>query len=97
MDPIFHKPIIIPRAKHMNVKVEDLIDLGSRTWSEERLHEYMWQVDIPMIMSIPLSMESKGDSFVWHHDWLGEYTVKSGYQLSQMTELSSSTPTSTTF
>ncbi|MDV3193975.1 MAG: hypothetical protein Q8835_02880, partial [Sweet potato little leaf phytoplasma] len=52
----------------------------SGAWNESLLIEAVGIDDIDIIRRIPIDLR-KSDSFMWHCDKYGKYTVKSGYRL----------------
>ncbi|KAM2292630.1 hypothetical protein ACFXTI_027340 [Malus domestica] len=61
--------------------VSDLIDLSSNSWRTEMISDGFNQVDVLLILSIPLSQVGIDDRLVWHHTTDGVYSVKTWYGL----------------
>ena len=44
----------------------------------------LWGIDKEAILEIPLGFSIRNDSFIWHFNSKGLYSVKSGYKLEMM-------------
>ena len=62
-----------------HLRVCDLFEGNGRVWNIALLMELFSSRDIRAIISIPISITNKEDSFLWHFDKRGVYTVKSAY------------------
>lgn len=60
--------------------VVDLINEENQ-WDEGKLNHHFMQKDIDVILKIPLPKDQVEDEPIWHFDKMGEYSVRSGYQL----------------
>lgn len=67
----------------INLRVSDLIDLSSGSWKQESLAELFYQRDIDLILKKKPVMAQR-DYWVWNHTRNGDYTVKSGYWLTNL-------------
>ncbi|KAA3462946.1 non-ltr retroelement reverse transcriptase [Gossypium australe] len=61
--------------------VNHLMDDHSFTWKEDIIHRIADHNQARRILKIPLPQTNVDDNLVWHHDNIGEYTVKSGYRV----------------
>ena len=50
-------------------------------WKEEMIQHLFFRDDVEQIIKIPLPKKLMPDQVLWHYDKMGEYSVKSGYQL----------------
>ncbi|XP_031120805.1 uncharacterized protein LOC116024042 [Ipomoea triloba] len=60
--------------------VSGLVDPATNTWDQSILQDIFQPQDVERILSIPISLEYE-DSWYWHGDPRGCYTVKDGYRL----------------
>ncbi|KAK3225196.1 hypothetical protein Dsin_005058 [Dipteronia sinensis] len=63
------------------VMVADFIDKQRHCWYMRKLQEFFLNIDIELILSIPVSTRDRDDFLMWHFDKKGIYSVKSGYKL----------------
>lgn len=56
---------------------------ADNTWDVAKIHQHFVKEDADLIISIPLPKEPKEDQLFWHYDKHGNYSVKSGYQITQ--------------
>ncbi|KAM1702295.1 hypothetical protein ACFXTN_025449 [Malus domestica] len=61
--------------------VSGLIDPSSNSWRTEMISDGFNQVDVLLILSIPLSQVGIDDRLVWHHTTDGVYSVKTWFQI----------------
>jgi len=61
-------------------KIEELIDLTTRTWDTQLVREIFWEEDVPDILAIPVQL-GRDDVIAWHHDSKGMFSVKSTYHV----------------
>ncbi|KAK2661975.1 hypothetical protein Ddye_000549 [Dipteronia dyeriana] len=59
----------------------DMLRTSSGIWNDSVVRKNIFEEDADAILSIPLSGSRLEDSFFWHFDKLGKYSVRSGYQL----------------
>ena len=72
----------VPSARpHSPQLVSELIDSTSAAWNRIKLQEFFTQVDIDVILNIPLCHQSQLDFWAWHHDKTGVFTVRSAYRM----------------
>lgn len=50
-------------------------------WNKGLIRENFNPTDVVIILNIPLSIENKEDTIIWHYDKNGEYLVKSEYKV----------------
>lgn len=74
---------ITPRGNMLLDKVSDLIDPSSGQWDEEMIKKCMWAVDAKQILQIAL-VQDREDTWAWHYDPKGMFSVKSAYKVYQM-------------
>lgn len=67
-----------------DLKVMELIDGITNSWNLQRLREYVDPTDTPLILSLRLSSSLTTDGYCSHYTTLGKYTVKSGYDITQL-------------
>ncbi|KAL5756462.1 hypothetical protein ACOSQ2_021208 [Xanthoceras sorbifolium] len=83
-DPWIPKPstfrVISPRWLPAGVSVAGLISADGN-WCEEVIRSYFTAEEADCIMSIPLSRSPCPDSFLWHYDKQGIFSVRSAYKL----------------
>ena len=71
-----------------NILVADFIK--NREWDVQKLKEVFWPFDVEAIRQIPLSSRSVDDSYSWHFEENGIFSVRSGYKVALNTKLLSS-------
>ncbi|KAI8020469.1 putative ribonuclease H protein [Camellia lanceoleosa] len=59
--------------------VQDVIKPRTKSWVKPKLEAVVFSKEVDAIVAIPISIENFPDSFIWHHEAKGSYTVKSGY------------------
>ncbi|CAL5322866.1 unnamed protein product [Camellia sinensis] len=59
--------------------VQDVIEPRTKSWVKPKLEALVSPEEVAAIVAIPISIENIPDSFIWHHEAKGSYTVKSGY------------------
>ncbi|XP_063945891.1 uncharacterized protein LOC108212308 [Daucus carota subsp. sativus] len=62
---------------NVNSSVADFISSGK--WNLSKLKECVSDQSVSEISAIPISRTNANDRLVWHFDYKGNYTVKSGY------------------
>lgn len=60
--------------------VASLIDRDN-VWKDEETMQHFRPEDAKMILKIHLPRTPQADQIIWHYDKLGNYSVKSGYQI----------------
>lgn len=55
----------------------------SHQWDVHKLRQFLCEEDVEVISSLPISRQAP-DSWIWHYDKKGKYTVKSGYKFSML-------------
>ncbi|XP_019179188.1 PREDICTED: uncharacterized protein LOC109174405 [Ipomoea nil] len=76
LDPMIHTKMPPQLA---GAKVSGLIDPGTGNWDHHILSDIFQPSDIPRILKIPVFPEYD-DSWYWHGDLKGTYSVKDGYK-----------------
>lgn len=61
--------------------VSELIDKTAATWNMAKLEEVCLPIDIPSILSIPLSTTEMEDTWAWNFERSGKYTIRSAYRM----------------
>lgn len=61
------------------LRVVDLIDTITCTWSLEVINETLWPIDRQRIVAIPIGAHVAVDKFVWHYSKDGKFSVSSFY------------------
>ncbi|PON47143.1 hypothetical protein PanWU01x14_246520 [Parasponia andersonii] len=63
-------------------------------WNENKIQEVFWEVDVPTLLAIPLSVIASEDKLVWHYKENGVYFVHLGHRtiLNSKGETESSNP-----
>lgn len=69
----------IPRPDTFKLILPQIND--KHEWKEEMIQQLFFKDDAEQIIKIPLQKQLKPDQVLWHYDKMGEYLVKSGYQL----------------
>ncbi|KAM6553636.1 hypothetical protein CsatB_014398 [Cannabis sativa] len=68
----------ISPAPSASVQVSELMGVDG-SWDIRSLSQYFLQLDLDVILGIPLRSGPSADSWCWHYTSNGCYTVKSGY------------------
>ncbi|CAL5418073.1 unnamed protein product [Camellia sinensis] len=63
--------------------VADVIDQVHKSWHLDPLLHCLSPAEVAAISVIPIAMEGRDDSVIWHHNKSGLYSVKSGYALAR--------------
>ena len=63
--------------------VSELIDIATRCWNIELVKESFCLVDADAILDIPLSRRNMEDKLMWLPDPLGQFTIKSAYNVAR--------------
>lgn len=63
-----------------NMKVSEIIEAPGK-WNVDLIQQIFLVPDAELILTIPLSPFNHNDSWLWHYNSNGCYTVKSGYNL----------------
>lgn len=50
-------------------------------WDWNLINKTLWDVDKEEVKKVPLGSYNGVDRLIWHYDYHGVYTVKSGYYL----------------
>lgn len=74
--PITVESITLP----IDSTVASLIDRDN-VWKDEETMQHFRPEDAKMILKIHLPRTPQADQIIWHYDKLGNYSVKSGYQI----------------
>ena len=72
---------VAPRKNNPPMLVSELIDNTSAEWKLNVLEEYMYPMDAEIIKAIPLSTVNQNDTWAWHFERTGLFTVRSIYRL----------------
>lgn len=70
-----------PRSANPPQLVSDLIDEPSKSWNRQRIVEHLQPPDVPFVVNIPISVRNIEDSWAWHYERSGIFTVRSAYRL----------------
>lgn len=70
-----------PRSTNPPVFVADLMNEAEKRWNREQIFEHLQAPDAHAILSIPLSSRNVEDSWSWHYERSGNFTVRSAYRL----------------
>lgn len=62
-----------------NLKVSELINIGTMEWNKEEVKSLFSIHDFNVITNIPLSSRIPDDKIIWAHTKNGQYTIRSGY------------------
>ncbi|KAL5790620.1 hypothetical protein ACOSQ2_005508 [Xanthoceras sorbifolium] len=76
----FSFKVLSPKMLPDGVYVSALL-AGLERWHEGLVRRHFWQEEADLILTIPLSVFPLQDSLLWHYDKMGEFSVKSAYQL----------------
>lgn len=63
------------------LSVSEVINQHRKEWDHHKLKAMVGEYDCANSLSIPISVEDRADSLVWHFTPKGIYEVKSGYHL----------------
>lgn len=63
--------------------MSELITEDAR-WNVDMLTSVLPKEEVDVIRTIPLSVRSIGDNFIWHFDKKGKFTVKSAYHVARL-------------
>jgi hypothetical protein len=55
--------------------VIEFIDASTATWNEIKLREFMLPMDVEVILKIPISHRRQRDTWAWHYDRKGLFSV----------------------
>ncbi|XP_028111659.1 uncharacterized protein LOC114309966 [Camellia sinensis] len=78
-----HK-IASPKPIDCNIiSVADIIDPTFKTWNLDALGDTISDEERVAIQAIPIAVEDRDNSRIWHHTKSGIYLVKSGYALAR--------------
>ena len=73
--------VVSPNVQALEgAQVAALINLSTRTWNINLLHQHFLSFEANRIKAIPLCWTDQRDRFTWPDSHNGEYTVKAGYQ-----------------
>jgi hypothetical protein len=61
--------------------VSEFIDASTGTWKEEDLRIFMLPMDVDHVLQIPICSRRYDDSWAWHYDGKGIFTVRSAYKM----------------
>ena len=79
-----HRVLHPPLVDEWEWKVSELIDWRVKAWDRELIVAAFHREDVVAILRIPLSHRVVLDVLIWLHTKNGEYTVKSGYQITRL-------------
>lgn len=79
--PFTFRFISWPQGVPDGAKVLVLIDLYTRSWQTNMIHQYFSPVDALAILSISISSRLPSDRMVWTYTTKGDFTVWSAYKL----------------
>ncbi|KAK3218023.1 hypothetical protein Dsin_011993 [Dipteronia sinensis] len=71
----------LPPTPLQNRLRETLRVWGVGKWNEKLIRECFHYDDAELILGIPLSSNNRSDSFLWHYDMNGFFSVKSAYRI----------------
>lgn len=66
-----------PKSADLSVHVSDLIDVATKAWDYQKVHDHMQLLDVETVMKIPLSVRNTKDSWAWHYERSGIFIVRS--------------------
>lgn len=61
--------------------VSELIDGPLRSWNLDAINTHLCPMDAQAVLNIPLSTASCDDSWAWHYERSGNFTVRSAYRM----------------
>ena len=70
-----------PRSQNPLDKVSELINPSERQWDRVVLREQLQEPDVKDVLNIPLCSICMADSWAWHYEKSGQFTVRSAYRL----------------
>jgi hypothetical protein len=62
-------------------RVCDLMCAATRTWNSEALNHHLLPMDVEMVKQIPLSYTIQQDSWAWHYERNGVFSVRSAHKM----------------
>lgn len=86
--PVTFKILMNRGHDNENLLVAEFITSSVR-WDVSKLHQYLCREDVEVITQLPISRTAP-DTWVWHYDKNGKYTVKSGYKLCMLSSQATS-------
>ena len=77
----------IPKKIHghrnLDLVLSDSIDKNMHSWEIQELNPLFEVEDVSAILSIPISIAGSNDRFIWHYTKIGNYEVKSIYDIAK--------------
>ena len=70
-----------PRSQKPPVLVSDLMDHSIRSWDKIALREHLQEIDVHKILQIPLSSYNRPNTWAWHYERSGNFSIRSVYIL----------------
>ena len=74
------RPVTCLKDEPLN-QVSEFIDSSTATWKVSLLREYFIEMDVEMILNIPLSSQRLADVWAWHYEKKGLFSVRSAYRM----------------
>jgi hypothetical protein len=75
------RPVAAIGTVHRPTMVSELIEQTEGEWKEDMLTMHFLPMDIEVIKSIPLSTVNQSDTWAWHFEKTGLFSVRSAYRL----------------
>ena len=69
------------RVHNPPTRVSELIVRATASWNRELVQATFLQMDVEIILGIPLCTRNLEDFWSWHHERHGSFTVKSAYKM----------------
>lgn len=69
----------VQSRKTYPLRVCELIDQAAYQWNREAVMEHLIPLDAELVLNIPLSTVHLQDSWVWHYEKSGRFSVRSVY------------------
>jgi hypothetical protein len=75
------RPVAPRKVSPPVLLVSELINHTEAEWNMEKVEEHFLPMDVDVIRSIPLSTSNQQDTWAWHFERSGSFTVRSVYRL----------------
>jgi len=62
-------------------RVSELISHAEASWDRQKIMDNFLPMDVPFILGIPICSSEIADSWAWHFERRGEFTVRSAYRM----------------
>ncbi|KAL8134829.1 hypothetical protein AgCh_009733 [Apium graveolens] len=66
-----------------NITVQGLMEVNTRAWDRQVIHDIVNNRDEELILKIPLPVGDRNDTWFWYLETEGNFTVKSVYRMLQ--------------